>query len=92
MQLETFNHAELTGDDQEKQARSYQLEFTGHYKFVNSKYGAHLFRPCATTTAHTTMVVVVDVLVVVLLLLAVVMVAIVVLVFLYNLFSCLCAC
>jgi hypothetical protein len=43
MQIETFNHAESTGDAQEKQARSYELAFAENKKFVNSKFGAHLF-------------------------------------------------
>ncbi len=45
MQIETFNHAESTGDAQEKQARSYEPVFAEKKKFVNSKFGAHLFQP-----------------------------------------------
>jgi hypothetical protein len=43
MQIETFNHAESTGNAQEKQARSYESAFAENKKFVNSKFGAHLF-------------------------------------------------
>jgi hypothetical protein len=43
MQTETFNHADSTGDAQEKQACSYKLAFAENRKFVNSKFGAHLF-------------------------------------------------
>ncbi len=42
-QMETFNHAEPTGDAQEKQACSYELAFVESKKFANSKRGAHLF-------------------------------------------------
>jgi hypothetical protein len=45
MQIETFNHAESIVDAQEKQARSYELAFAGNKKFINSKFGAHLFLP-----------------------------------------------
>jgi hypothetical protein len=45
MQIETVNRAELTGDAQEKQARSYEPVFTEKKKLVNSKFGAHLFQP-----------------------------------------------
>jgi hypothetical protein len=49
MQIETLNHAESTGDAQEKQARSYELAFAENKKVVNSKFGAHLFnRICIT--------------------------------------------
>ncbi len=43
MQIETFNHAEPIRNAQEKQARSYGLAFAENKKFVNSKFGAHLF-------------------------------------------------
>ncbi len=43
MQIENFNRTESTGDAQEKQARSYELAFAENKKFVNSKFGAHLF-------------------------------------------------
>jgi hypothetical protein len=43
MPIETFNHAESTGDAQEKQARSYELAFAKNKDFVNSKFRAHLF-------------------------------------------------
>jgi hypothetical protein len=43
MQIETFNHAESTGDGQEKQARSYELAFAEKKKFINSKFRVHLF-------------------------------------------------
>jgi hypothetical protein len=43
MQIETFNHAESTGDAQEKQARSYGLAFAENKTFLNCKFGAHLF-------------------------------------------------
>jgi hypothetical protein len=42
-QIETFNHAESTSDAQGKQACSYELAFTESKKFINSKFGAHLF-------------------------------------------------
>jgi hypothetical protein len=43
MQIKTFNHAESTGDTQEKQARSYEIAFAENKKCVNSKFGAHFF-------------------------------------------------
>jgi hypothetical protein len=43
MQIETFNHVESTGDAQEKQVRSYELALSENKKFLNSKFGAHLF-------------------------------------------------
>jgi hypothetical protein len=43
MQIATFNHAESTDDAQEKQARNYELAFVENNKFVNSKFGTHLF-------------------------------------------------
>jgi hypothetical protein len=43
MQIETFNHAESTGNAQEKQARSYEPAFAENKKVVNSKFGARLF-------------------------------------------------
>jgi hypothetical protein len=43
MQIETFNHTESTGKAQEKQARSYEPALSENKKFVNSKFGAHLF-------------------------------------------------
>ena len=43
MQIETFNHAESTGDAQKLQARSYELTFAETKKFVNSTFGAHFF-------------------------------------------------
>jgi hypothetical protein len=43
MQIATFNHADSTGDAQEKQARSYKLAFAENKKCVNSKFRAHLF-------------------------------------------------
>jgi hypothetical protein len=43
MQIETFNHAESTGDAQEKRARSYEPAFAEKKKFLNSKFGANLF-------------------------------------------------
>ncbi len=43
MQIKIFNHAESTGDAQEKHACSYELAFTENEKFVNSRFGAHLF-------------------------------------------------
>jgi hypothetical protein len=48
MQIETFNRAESTGDAQEKKARSYELAFAENKKFVNSKFGAHLFLTSVT--------------------------------------------
>jgi hypothetical protein len=41
MQRESANHAESTGDAQEKSARSYELEIASNKKSVNSKFGAH---------------------------------------------------
>jgi hypothetical protein len=43
MQIKMFNHAESTGDVQEKQVPSYELALSENKKFVNSKFGAHLF-------------------------------------------------
>jgi hypothetical protein len=43
MQIETFNHAKSTDDAQERQASSYELPLAKNKKFVNSKFGAHLF-------------------------------------------------
>jgi hypothetical protein len=43
MQIETFNHAQSNGVAQEKQARSYELAFAENKKFVNSKFGPHVF-------------------------------------------------
>jgi hypothetical protein len=43
MQIETFNHADSTDDTQEKETRSYELAFAENKKFINSKFGAHLF-------------------------------------------------
>jgi hypothetical protein len=43
VQIETFNHADSTGDAQEKQARNYELAFGESKEFVNSKCGAHFF-------------------------------------------------
>jgi hypothetical protein len=51
MQIETFNHAESTGDAKKKQAHSYELTFAENKKFVNSKFGAHLFKPFSTHCA-----------------------------------------
>jgi hypothetical protein len=45
MQIETFNHAESTGDAQEKQAHSCELALAENKKFVDSRFGAHLFQP-----------------------------------------------
>jgi hypothetical protein len=41
MQTKSANHAESTGDAQEKSTRSYELEFVPNLKFVNFKLGAH---------------------------------------------------
>jgi hypothetical protein len=38
-----FNHAESTGDVQEKQARSHEQAFAENKKLVNPKFGAHIF-------------------------------------------------
>jgi hypothetical protein len=43
MKIQTFNHAESTGDAQEQQARSYELALPGKKIFVSSKFGAYLF-------------------------------------------------
>ncbi len=66
MQIETFNHAESTGDAQEKKARSYELAFAENKKFVNSKFGAHLFFnlsnccSCSTVTSFDAMLATLD--------------------------------
>jgi hypothetical protein len=41
MKTESTNHAESTGDAQEKSTRSYELELAPNQKFVNLKFGAH---------------------------------------------------
>jgi hypothetical protein len=41
MQIESVDHAESTGDTQEKSADSYELEFAPNWKFANSTFGAH---------------------------------------------------
>ncbi len=41
MQTENANHAESTGDAQEKSARSCELDFAPNQKSLNFKFGAH---------------------------------------------------